>query len=190
MIALFSVVARALPSEVPHSDEEGIVTHSPWFPEQAELIYGTLASVIIFTLLYKLAGPAAKKAMAARTERIQKELDAAASDEAAAEKEAADIRQAKGDIEAERTRMLAEAAVQAESVLDDGRIGVDNEMVEMLARADAEIASSRSRGIDELRAEITRLSSSAADLAVAESIDDATHQELVEAFISKVGAST
>ena len=33
-------------------------------PAQAELIYGTAASIIIFALLYKFAGPAVKKAFA------------------------------------------------------------------------------------------------------------------------------
>ncbi len=59
--------------------------------------------------------------MADRTERIQKELDAAAADKAAASTEAAQIRQAKGDIAAERSRLIGEAEAQAAAVLEDGR---------------------------------------------------------------------
>src|SRR5262245_25681428 len=98
-------------SEV-HVDKEGIVTHSSFLPEKAEMIYGIIASVIIFALLFKFAGPMMKKGLAARTAKIQKTLDDAAADKSAAAAEAAQIRQAKGDISAERERMLAEADAQ------------------------------------------------------------------------------
>ncbi|HEX2785254.1 MAG TPA: F0F1 ATP synthase subunit delta [Ilumatobacteraceae bacterium] len=41
---------------------------------------------------------------------------------------------------------------------------------------------------DELRAEIARLSAAAVELVVTGSLDAATHQELIENFIAKVGA--
>lgn len=189
MNLLFTVARLIGEKEVPHTDSEGIVTHSPWLPEQAELIYGTFASLLIFFLLVKFAGPPAKKAMAARTERIQKELDSASDDKSGAALEAADIRQAKGDIGAERERLMADAAAQAAALLADGRVRLDAEMVELLARADADIATAKGRSIDELRSEISRLSSTAADRAVSESIDAATQQDLIESFIQKVGAS-
>ena len=53
--------------------------------------------LLIFFMLWKFAGPMAKKSFAARTERIQKELDAAAADKVAAGSEAAGIRAAKID---------------------------------------------------------------------------------------------
>ena len=51
-------------------------TPSAFFPEAAEMIYGGIASVIVIGSLIKFAGPMAKKAFAARTERIQAEIDA------------------------------------------------------------------------------------------------------------------
>lgn len=187
LIRFAHIVASS--TEPPHQDSEGITTHSWIWPERAELIYGIAASLIIFALLVKFAGPAMKKGMAARTARIQKELDDAAGDKASAATEAADIRQAKGDIGAERERLLAEAAAQAEAMLADGRSRLETEVAEMKARAIADIETAKGRSADELRGEIARLSASAAERAVAESIDDATHQDLIEAFIQKVGAS-
>jgi len=170
-------------------DSEGIVTHHSILPKTAEIIYGGLASVIIFGLIIKFAGPAMKKGLADRTSKIQKELDSAAEDKAAATSEAASIRQAKGDINAERARLLADADAQAEAMVADFHTRLDVEVEELRARAAADIDTARTRGSDELRAEITRLSSAAADRAVAESIDDATQQDLIESFIAKVGAS-
>jgi F-type H+-transporting ATPase subunit b len=170
-------------------DEKGCTTLKPILPETAEIIYGGIASLIIFAALYKFAWPQIKKAMAARTERIQKELDDAAADKASAAAEAAQIRQAKGDIAAERERLLAEADTQAAAVLEEGRARMAAEMADIEAKAMADIAAANSRVGDELRAEIARLSTAAVDHVVTGSLDEATHQELIESFIQKVGAS-
>lgn len=171
-------------------DSDGhVTTHSSILPETAEIIFGGLASLIIFALLVKFAGPQIKKAMAARTARIQKELDDAAADQAAAGTEATDIRRAKGDIDAERARIMADAQAQAAAVAEDGRARLAAEVAEVEARAQADIATALSRVGDELRAEIVRLSAAAVDHVVNGSLDGATQQALIEDFIQRVGAS-
>lgn len=157
-------------------------------PEQAEYVYGGLASLIIFGLLWKFAGPQIKKGLAARTERIQGELDKSSGARREAEEEAARIRSALGDIEAERARILADADAQATKLLQEGRARIEVEMRDMQAKAEADIAAATSRSSDELRAEIARLSSVAAERAVSSALDDGTKQGLIEDFISKVGA--
>lgn len=158
-------------------------------PEQAEYVYGGLASLIIFGLLFKLAGPAIKKGLAARTERIQNELDNSANARKAAEEEAARIRSALGDISAERARILAEADAQAAALLTEGRARIEAEMRDLQSKAESDIATATARSSDELRAEIARLSSVAAERVVSSALDDGTKQNLIEDFISKVGAS-
>jgi len=171
-------------------DADGhITTHSALLPDKSELIYGTIASLIIFAMLWKFAGPPIAKAMKARTAKIQKELDDAAADKAAATAEAAQIRQAKGDIESERARMLAAADAQAETVINDGRSRLEDEVIDLESKAAADVVAARSRVGDELRAEIARLSSAAVEQVVTGSLDEATHQRLIEDFISTVGAS-
>jgi F-type H+-transporting ATPase subunit b len=166
------------------------VTSSPLLPEAAELIYGGLASLIIFFALYKFAWPQMKKALDARTARIQKELDEADAAESAATTEVVQIRQALGDIEAERARILADADAQAAAVLADGRARIEAEVADLQAKAAADIAAARGRSTDELRGEIARLSSAAVDHVVRGSLDDSTHQELIEGFIARVGAGS
>ena len=134
------------------------------------------------------AGPLAKKAFAARTERIQSELDESAQAKTEADAEATRIRQALGDIEGERQRMLAEADTQAEALLADGRSRLEAEVAELEAKADADIAAAGGRVSDELRSEIARLAAAAADRVVERSLDDDTQQRLIEDFISRVGA--
>lgn len=165
------------------------MTHHWLFPEMAEIIYGGIASLIIFAGLYKFGLPAAKKALAARTERIQKEIDNASKARSSAETEATGIRQAIGDISSERARLLAEADQQAAALVAEGRARITVEVAELEARGDADIAAARSRTSDELRSEIAQLASSASQRAVAASLTASTQQELIENFINSVGAA-
>ena len=159
------------------------------FPEPAEIIYGGIASLIIFAALYKFALPQFKKALVARTERIQKELDASANDLAQAQSDASKIRTALGDIASEKARLMADAKAQADALLADGRARLSAEVADMEAKADADIAAAAARGSDELRTEIGRLAGAATDRALASALDDSTQQQLIENFIAKVGAS-
>jgi F-type H+-transporting ATPase subunit b len=159
------------------------------WPEQAELIYGSIASVLIFGLLFKFAGPAVKQAMADRTTSIQDELDSSAQAKAEADAEAAQIRQAAGDIDAERQRLFAEADAQAEQLLADGRVRLDEEVAELEARAESDIALAAGRQGEELRAEISGLANAAAERLLSGGLDETTQQDLIENFIQKVGAS-
>ena len=179
MSVISTLLAAGDPSQSPH-----------WFiPKRFELIYGGLASVIIIGSLVKFAGPLAKKALTDRTEKIQNEIDSARNAKAAAEQEAVHIRTALGDIEAERSRILAEADQQAAALLSDGRARIDAEMKDIEAKAMADIANASSRVGDELRAEIVRLSSIATDRVVRTALDERAQPGLIEDFISKVGAS-
>ena len=189
VLGIIASASRLAGEEIVLDGDGNVVTHSWILPETPEIIWGGIASLLIFWALYKFGWPQMKKSFEARTERIQKELDAAAADKAAAAAEAAGIRQAKGDIEAERSRLMSDARAQAETILSEGRARLVSEVADLEARAQAEIAASRGRVGDELRAEIARLSSAAVDHVVTGSLDDATHQELIENFIARVGAA-
>jgi F-type H+-transporting ATPase subunit b len=189
VLGIIANAGRVMGEQITTDSNGDVVTHSPWLPETAEIIYGGLASIIIFYGLYKFGWPQMKKFFEGRTAKIQKSLDDAAADKAAASAEAAGIRQAKGDIAAERARIMAEAKVQAESILTDGRARLVTEVAELEARSQAEIVAARGRVGDELRAEISRLSSAAVDHVVSGTLDDATQQELIENFIARVGAA-
>lgn len=170
------------------ASEDPTQTHSWILPETAEIIYGGLASVIVVGALVKFAGPMIKKSFADRTARIQKELDDAAAAKVTAESDAQNIRKALGDIAAERSRILAEADVQAAAVLADGRARIAAEVAELESKADAEISAARGRGSEELRNEIAVLATLATPIVVSATLNDQVHKDLVENFISKVGA--
>jgi F-type H+-transporting ATPase subunit b len=170
------------------ASEDPFTSHHWLFPETGEIIYGGLASVIVVGGLVKFAGPIVKKSFADRTARIQKQLDDAAAAKVTADSDAKNIRAALGDVSSERARILAEADAQAASVLAEGRSRITSEIAELEAKAEADINAARSRGSDELRNEIAVLASRATPLVVAATLSEQAHKDLVEAFISKVGA--
>lgn len=164
-------------------------SHHWLWPELKEIIYGGIASVLVIGALVKFAGPMAKKALAARTERIQGELDRARDARAQAETDASRIRAALGDVASERAKILAEADAQADALVREGRARIDAEMADIESKAMADIANAGARVGDELRAEISRLSAVAVERVVAQAMDDRARQDLIENFISNVGAT-
>ena len=169
--------------------EDPSQTHHWLFPEKAEILYGGIASCIVFAGLYKFGWPMIVKAMNARTAKIQKELDGAAAARSKSESDASGIRTALGDIESERRKILAEADSQATAIIADGRARIVKEVAELEAKAAADLAAARGRSGEELRGEIARLSSAAISSAVAASLNDRSQQDLIESFIKSVGAS-
>jgi len=179
MSFLVSILAAEDPSQ----------THSWIWPERAEIIYGGLASLIVFFLLYRYGWPPAKKAFAARTARIQKQMDDAEAAKQGAEAKASDIRSKLGDIQAERARLLADADAAAEQLVAQGRLRLDEEVAGLEARAAADIDASRGRVAGELQAEVATLAGETAELIVRRRLDDRLQSDLVEQYIANVGSA-
>lgn len=193
-LATTQVAAAQLLEAMPAADKplpnDGVGTTSihPIFAPFKEILWGGIATLTIFAVLYKFAWPAIAQAMRDRTERIQNELDSSSAARATAEEDAIEIRSALGDIDAERQRLFDEADAQAEAMLVDGRARLDQELADLEARADADLAAAATRGSDDLRAEISRFSSAAIEDTVVATLDGAGQNDLIEAFISRVGA--
>lgn len=183
-----SLANAVLQADSVPNDGVGSTSLSPYWAPIEEVIIGGLASLIVFAMLYKFAWPSIATAMKSRTARIQSDLDTSAAARAQAERDAAEIRTSLGDVDGERTRLFAEADAQAAALLEDGRLRLAQEIEELEAKADADIAAAAGRGTDELRADIARAANQALETSVTSSLDDATQQELIETFISQVGA--
>jgi len=81
-----------------------------------EIIWGSIAFLIVLGLLIKFAGPAIKNGLTSRTERLAKELDDAAAAKAEAQTKLADVQHRIADAGNERQRILDEAATTAASL--------------------------------------------------------------------------
>ena len=173
-------------------DDKGYITENPILPPtHGDGHRRRLASLIVFGLLFKFA-VADRSRRASTTAPRDPEANSTIRPRprSTAEAEAADIRQAKGDIDAERARLLAEADAQAAALSTTvGPASTPRSPSSKLAPTPTS-PPPPGASTDELRAEIARLSGVAVDHVVNESLDDATQQELIEDFIQRVGAST
>jgi F-type H+-transporting ATPase subunit b len=160
-----------------------------WLPEGAEILWGTLAFVIIVVLLWKFAKLPIQQSIRGRSERIGKEIDSAATARADAEAELNRVRHNLANIDSERARIVSDATQSAESIRADGIVRNDAEVVELDARADADIEASRGRAASDLQAQVAAWAGEVTERGVVAHLDDAAQQRLIEDFIAKVGAS-
>ena len=92
--------------------EEGATefhAENTWLPESSEILWGTIAFLIVLFLLIKFAAKPIGASLQGRTERIANEIESAAKARTDAEAEVARVRQNLADVDTERTRILAEA---------------------------------------------------------------------------------
>ena len=183
------LAVRLLSEELPVDADGKITTPYAWWPEWYEIAFGGLAPSSCSPASTSSPSRRLKKGLADRSAKIQRELDdsapSALTDARAA---ATQIRASKGDLQGERTRILAEADATAARVLTDGRARIATEVAELEAKATADIESARTRVQAELQSDVAGIAAAATEQVVHGSLDDATHQRLIEEFITKVGA--
>lgn len=152
-----------------------------------EVYWGSAAFVVLMALLVWKAGPAIKKVMAGRTERIRRDLaDAkAARDEAEAALSASTADLPDVDAEADRIRTEAdETAIRLKASIVE-RAHAD--AAAQKERAVVDVETMKHQALADLREEVGRLTRGATEVVVADSLDDAAHVDLIENYITQVG---
>ena len=160
---------------------------NPIIPARDEVIWGTLSFLILFAVMAKFAYPALKKAMDARSEKIQGDLDAADSARSEAESLRAGYDAKLAEAQAEAARIIEAARSDAEQVRQDRIAAIEPEIAEKRAQAEADIEAAKDRALADLRAQVTSLAVGAAEQVVRSSLDEAAHARLVDDYIESVG---
>lgn len=160
---------------------------NPIIPAWFEVIWGSIAFFILLFVMWKLALPPIRRAMEARTERIQGDLDAAETAKTEAEELRASYDARLAEANAEAARIIEEARAAAETVRQERLAAIEPEIAERRAQAEADIEAARARAMAEVRADITSIAVGAAEQVVMASIDEAAHAQLIEDYIERVG---
>lgn len=155
-----------------------------------EVIWGSLAFLIVFGLLWWKGGPAIKGMWNGRIERIANELDSAEASRRTAEAELARVEGDIADADTERARILAEARETASTVKAQIIERATTDAADVRTRGAADIEAARAQATSDLQAEIGVLALGAAEAVVAQNLDDATQNELIENYINRVGAGS
>lgn len=155
-----------------------------------EVIWGSIAFLIVAGLLYWKGGPAIKGMWNGRIERIANELETAEAARREAEGKLAAVESDIADADSERDRILAEARETADTVKAQivERAGTDAS--DLRARGVADVEAQKAQASSDLQAEIGVLAIGAAEAVVTNSLDAGTQNELIENYINRVGAGS
>ena len=160
---------------------------NPILPEANELIWGTIAFLILFALLAKFVFPQVNQALKNRTDKIQGDLTQAERDREEAAKTLAEYRAQLAAAREESTRIMEEARKHAEQVRKDLLAKAQEDANRVVERAQEEIQAERNRAVAEIRGQAAGLALDLAGRVIGESLDDDRHRRLIERYIEEVG---
>lgn len=155
-----------------------------------EVIWGTISfTIIVLLFLWKGLGPV-KVMWHARIDRIRNEVTSAADTRAAAEAKLAEVESNIANAADERQRIIAGARTDAQTVKAQIITRAGTDAADLKARGLADAQSAKLQATSDLQAEIGVLALGAAEKVVANSLDAATQNELIDSYINSVGASS
>ena len=162
---------------------------SPILPATDELVWGSISFILLVILMRKLAYPAIKKGMEARTERIRGDLDAAESAKTEAVGVLDGYKAQLADAKSEAGRIVEEARQAADALKKDAEARLQTELAESRARAAADIEAAKAQATADLRGELASLAVGAASAVVNKNLDPAAQTQLIEDYINQVGSA-
>jgi len=158
-------------------------------PALPELIWGSLAFLIVLGVLAKFAFPTLKKTMADRQTKIREDLEGAEAAKAEAEREREEYRAKIQESRQEAVEILEAARGDAERVRADIIARAETEANEVKARATEDIRLATERAQADLQASVKDLSIELAEKVVEHNLDADTQRALIDSYISQVGSN-
>ena len=163
--------------------------HNRFYGNKDELIWGTASFLIIFAVFIWKGVPVVKKAAAARSQRISDEIANAEADKADAEAELKTLTSSLGNAAADAEAVVAEAFARVETVKVDLFARVEADVEASKQRARIEIEASKQQAFADLQAEVAAMTVTATNAVVIENLTDAVKSDLIEQFITQLGAT-
>ena len=160
---------------------------SPILPASNELIWGTIAFLILLFLMYRTVWPSVDKAFKNRRDNIEGKLEQAEREREEAEQLLEQYRRRLRDAEDETQRILEEARSNAERVRRDLLAKAEADAGRELDRARQAIRAERDQAIRQLRNEVGTLAVELATRVVGDSLDRDRQLRLVDQYIDELG---
>ena len=160
---------------------------NPILPAVNELIWGTIAFLILLFLMYRTVWPSVDKAFKDRRANIEGKLEQAERDREEAEGLLEQYRRRLRDAEDETLRILEEARANAERVRRDLMAKAEADAGRELDRARQAIRGERDQAIRQLRNEVGTLAVELATRVVGDSLDRERQLRLVDEYIDELG---
>lgn len=178
MLALIAAAADSGSQQAPN----------PIVPSVNEIVWGSVAFVVLVVLMWKFAYPAVVKAMEERTNRIRKDLDDAERIRGEAQTILEDYQRQLADARNEANRIIEEARQTADQLRRDLMARAEQEVNELKARSAQDIDAARDRAMSDLRNQVAGLAIELAEVVVKRNLDHDTNVGLIEDYINQVGS--
>jgi F-type H+-transporting ATPase subunit b len=162
----------------------------PFLPPWQEMVWSTLAFAIVGFGVVKFGLPAVKKSLAARTDRIRGELDAAEQARIAAEAIHLEYRGKFFGAADEVEAIIASAREQAQRLRADMERTLAEDLAATRAKGFADIEQLRDQALLDVRFEAGQLVAGLTEHLVRANLDPATQSELVDDYISSLNRSS
>ncbi|GLZ04787.1 ATP synthase subunit b [Actinomadura sp. NBRC 104412] len=180
-------MVKLLTAAVVVAQEEGGHGSNPVLPDVAELVFGTIAFVIVLVAVGWKFAPQIQKTLAERTEAIEGGLKRAEAAQAEAQAELEKYKAMVADARHEASRLREEAREQGAQIIAEMREQAQAEARRITESAQAQIEAERQAALASLRSEIGALSIELAGRVVGESLEDSARQSrVVDRFLDEL----
>ena len=160
---------------------------NPILPAANELIWGTVAFLILLFVMYRTVWPSVDKAFKDRRDNIEGKLEQAEREREEADQLLEQYRRRLRDAEDETQRILEEARTNAERVRRELLAKAEADAGRELDRARQAIRGERDQAIRQLRNEVGALAVELATRVVGDSLDRERQLRLVDQYIDELG---
>lgn len=167
------------------AEQEGIVL----LPDEPELIWGLVAFLLLLFVMMKLVFPKLNQTLSERGQLIQGRMEEAESKLVEADQTRQRYEDSLADARGEANRIVEEARAAAETVRAEILAKAEADSAAIAERAKADAASERERVLQELRNQLGAISVELASRIVERELDAATHEHLVDEYITRLSST-
>jgi F-type H+-transporting ATPase subunit b len=162
---------------------------NPILPEANELIYGTIAFLVLFFLLSRFVFPRVNALLEERAANIEGKLEQAERDRQEAAALLASYKEQLGNAREEATRIVEEGRRRGEEARREIIAKAESDAERLGTRAREEIQRERDRAVAEVRRDVGTLAVELAGRIIGESVDAELQQRMVDRFIDEMTGS-
>jgi F-type H+-transporting ATPase subunit b len=163
---------------------------NPILPETNEIIWGSIAFLVLLGLMWKFALPQVRNMMETREEKIRSDLERAETAKSESEQVLEQYRAQLADARNEATRILEEARQAADQMRRDLVARAESDAADIRARAQQDVQLTTERAMADLQRRVADLSIDLAEVIVKRNLDRDTQLQLIENYINEVGTSS
>lgn len=156
---------------------------APWWKATLVQIFGF---AILVAILVKLVLPALGKILGGRTKGIEDSFAKVEKETAEASKELAELKRRVTEVDQEARRREEASTAEAEKMRAQALADAATQAQGILDKARREIQTERDKAVLELRQEAQQLTLAAADHLAQAAMNDDLHQKLVDGYLGKI----